>query len=458
MEANIQDTTNFTPLAVGLLLVMVYLTWQLPRRLAACPLLAMVCLIPLGQTLVLFGMHFQLFRILLLVGVARVVARGEAARMKFNRLDKLFLWWVLVSVVFGTMAQPSLDLFVSRLGEAYNAVGCYFFVRCVVVDFEDIVTCVRALAVLSLPVATFMVIEKETSRNLLSVFGGVPAITIVREGHLRCQGAFRHPILAGTFGATQIPLFVALWFLRPQLRQLAASAIIASLIIVVTASSSGALMALFAGIAGLALWKWRSHMRVIRWGAVVAILGMAMVMNAPVWYLFAKLGNVTGGTGWHRAWLIDQAISHFDEWWLFGTTYTAHWGPGGLVLASDPNNMDITNQFVWEGVQGGMLRLVLFLAVIVQRFRVVGRQVLSEAVKSPHAALFIWALGVSLFAHCLSFMSVTYFDQIIVLWFWLLAIVSSFAGVPAEKPAPLGTVQESASPAPESPAPAGVSK
>lgn len=46
----------------------------------------------------------------------------------------------------------------------------------------------------------------------------------------------------------------------------------------------------------------------------------------------------------------------------------------------------------------------------------------TEVAELP-AGFFVWTLGVTLFAHCLSFISVTYFDQIIVLWYWLLAAI-----------------------------------
>ena len=41
--------------------------------------------------------------------------------------------------------------------------------------------------------------------------------------------------------------------------------------------------------------------------------------------------------------------------------------------------------------------------------------------------MLIWALGVCLASHCAAFISVSYFDQIQVFWFWLLAVI---AGVP----------------------------
>jgi hypothetical protein len=378
----------------------------------------------LGQSFVLLGLHFQFFRILLLVGIARVILKGEARQMTWGRADKLFAWWVLVSLIFGVLSKPSTELLANRLGDFYNALCCYVFVRCLVVDFEDIVVGVRALAVLSLPVAALMIVEKTTTHNLLSVFGGVPEITFVRDGHVRCQGAFRHPILAGTFGATQFPLFVALWHYRREDRRLALFATLSSLIIVIAASTSGALMALMAAMGGLAMWKWRSYMRLMRRGVVVMLIGLTLVMSAPVWYLFARLSDITGGTGWHRAYLIDQTIAHFDEWWLFGTTYTAHWGPAGEFIAADHNMMDITNHYVMEGVKGGLLKLLLFIALIVGCFKIIGGAVRAEAERPP-AGFLIWALGTSLFAHCLSFMSITYFDQTIIIWYWLLAAISS---------------------------------
>jgi hypothetical protein len=426
MEQQIEDVSNVSPLVGVILLVMACFMWTLPRRYAVCPLLIMTCLMPMGQQLVVFGLHLPLFRLLLLVGVLRVFAKGEAARLKWTTADRLFVWWVAVTVVFGTLSKPSIELFVNRSGDAYNAAACYFFVRCVVLDFEDIVIGVQTLAFVSVPLAALMLVEKTTGHNLLSVFGGVPEITFVRDGHLRSQGAFRHPILAGTFGATEVPLFAALWFYQSKYRPLAVVGAISALVIAITATSSGALMALGGSIGGLALWKRRKHLGAMARVAIVVILGLSLMMNAPIWYLMARASDVFGGGGWHRAYLLDQAFSHLNEWCLFGTTYTAHWGPAGETIAADPNMMDITNHYVMEGVKGGLLKLGLFVAIIVICFKRLGRVLRAEppGSNSP-SAFFVWTLGVSLSSHCISFLSITYFDQLIIIWFWLLAVISS---------------------------------
>jgi len=176
-------------------------------------------------------------------------------------------------------------------------------------------------------------------------------------------------------------------------------------------------------------------MRWIRRGIVVAILGLALVMNAPVWFLIAKMSDLLGGTGWYRSNLIQQAIYHFNEWWLIGSSYTANWS-SGQPLVGDPNNVDITNEYIAEGLQGGLLRLGLFLAIIVTCFKKVGRAVRVEA--DSRAAMLWWAVGVSLSGHCAAFISISYFDQIQVFWFWLWAVIA----ILPLKPSPVPVLNE----------------
>jgi hypothetical protein len=202
------------------------------------------------------------------------------------------------------------------------------------------------------------------------------------------------------------------------------------------AASSGALITCIIAIIGSVLWPLRDHMRWIRRGLVVTIVGLALVMNAPVWFLIAKLSDLLGGTGWYRSNLIQQAIYHFNEWWLIGSSYTANWA-SGQPLVGDPNNVDITNEYIAEGLQGGLLRLGLFLAIIVSCFKKVGRAVHAERTDS-HTAMLWWALGVSLCSHCAAFISISYFDQIQVFWFWLWAVIA----VLPLRPVPVVVLQE----------------
>jgi len=131
-----------------------------------------------------------------------------------------------------------LGQFVTRSGIVYDAVGAYFLFRCWLRSVDDVVEIVRFLGWMIVPLAVSMLIEKLTSRNIFAVLGGVPPVTEVREGTLRCQGAFRHPILAGTYGATLMPIFGGLWFQGLRYKRVAVFGFVSAAIVAVAAGSS----------------------------------------------------------------------------------------------------------------------------------------------------------------------------------------------------------------------------
>lgn len=424
MEENLQGASG---VGIAFLIGMIVLMCFLPRRLAILPLFIITCYLPLGQMFMVAGLNLQFFRILLFASWLRVLAKGEYTRVRWGRIDRLFAWWLAVTLVFGVFTQPTnfAERFINRSGEVFNAGCTYFLIRCWIRSLDEVVQITKAMAFVITPLAVSMVVEKFTARNIFSFLGGVPDVTTERDGSLRCQGAFRHPILAGTYGATMFPLFVGLWWMDRRNRTIASIGILCSILITLAATSSGALLALIGACAGFALWKWRARMRLFRWGVVAVLAALAVVMKAPVWYIFSRLSEIVGGTGWYRSFLIDQAVSHFNEWWLVGSKFTAHWAPGGETPAGNPNNTDIINHYISEGLEGGILKVVLFVAIIVQCYRVLGGVVTRTRTVQMRERKWAWAMGVCLIAHCISFMSVVYFDQIIVMWFWILAATAA---------------------------------
>ena len=264
------------------------------------------------------------------------------------------------------------------------------------------------------------------------IFGGVPEFTVMRYDRFRCQGPFRHPILAGTLGATMMPIFVILLFEQGKKKFIGLISIISSIIIVVTSASSGPLLAWIGAVIALFSWPLRNKMRMVRWGILLGLITLHMIMKAPVWYLIARISEITGGTGWGRSQLIDIAISHFNEWWLIGTMKTAHWDPVGVLPNEDM--MDITNQYILEGVFGGLGRMLLFIAIIVFAFKLIGKA--RTTLKNENFAIqyLPWALGAALFAHTVGFISVAYFDQLIVMWYLLLAMISAISNISSTVP------------------------
>jgi len=416
--ANISFTT---PSALCFMALMCILIFFLPRRFAFIPILLTGCYITLGQRIVIATLDFTMLRILILFGFARVIIKKEFFLLKLTKIDRTFIWWVIVSIVAYTLVYKTTGAFINRMGMSLDAIGCYFLFRIFIQDFHEIITLFKVLAIILLPLSIAMLIENATGRNLFSILGGVPEVTLIRDGKMRCQGAFRHPILAGTFGATTLPLFASLWF--NNLRFLTVIGAISATIIAFTASSSGPLIAYVFGIIGLYLWLLRSHMRAIRWGIVGGALSLHIIMKAPVWYLSDRVSNIIGGTGWYRAALIDAAIKHFNEWWLIGTNFTAHWLPECFLIS--PGKIDITNQYISEAVNGGLLKMILFIYIIVLCFRNLGRLIREIEEQCFTMKITLWAMGASLFAHAVSFFSVSYFDQILIFWYLILSIIST---------------------------------
>ena len=142
-----------------------------------------------------------------------------------------------------------------------------------------------------------------------------------------------------------------------------------------------------------------------------------MVMEAPVWHLISRISAVGGSTGWFRYKLIDSAITHFSEWAVLGTRSTGHWFWGA---------QDVTNQFILEGVRGGFATLALFVATIAYAFRDVG-SIWRIHTHNHFRLVLSWAFGASLFVHCVNYIGVSYFGQIHILWYLLLAMIGSMS-------------------------------
>ena len=147
--------------------------------------------------------------------------------------------------------------------------------------------------------------------------------------------------------------------------------ILACLTIVYTSASSGPILTLLHAIVALSMWRYRQHMRLIHWMAVFGYIGLDLVMKAPAYYIISRIGNISGGTAWHRAYLIETSIAHIHEWWLVGTDYTRHWMPTGVPWSED--HTDITNYYIKMGVIGGIPLMLLFIAILFKGFSFVGQ-------------------------------------------------------------------------------------
>jgi hypothetical protein len=163
-------------------------------------------------------------------------------------------------------------------------------------------------------------------------------------------------------------------------------------------------------------------MRVIRWALLIGVLLVHLAMKAPVWFLIARIGDLVGGGGYHRAAIIDRFVADVGSWWLIGMdpSKTASW----LAYQLPDGTADLTNQFVVAGVNGGVLGLTLFVALISQGFGQLGLAMIRVRSERPNDEKLLWAFGAALVATVVSFFSVSYFDQIGVVFYILLACIA----------------------------------
>jgi hypothetical protein len=390
-----------------------------PRRYALLPVIVVTCYMTVGQRIFVAGLDLTMLRVLLFFGLMRIVLKGEFHPFHWRRIDTMVTLWVLTSIVVYTALWQTADALINRLGYAYDAIGLYFLSRCLVLDRADIIQACKLFALVLFPLALCMCVEKSTGANAFYVFGGVPQFTRIREGTLRCQGPFAHPILAGTFGAVWLPMFVGLWRTGKGGRLLPALGIVSSTLITFASGSSGPIATYAAGFMAVSVGFLRSYMRSVRWTIILIIIGLHVGMKEPVWFIFARFNILSGSTGWHRSHLIDQTIKHVSEWWLTGIKDVNQWG-----VWSTHGHGDVTNQYIRHGVDGGLLSLMLFVGIIVSAFSGIGQAMKLRGDDGPYNPLF-WAIGSTLFAHTTAFLSVAYFDQNVVNWYLLLAMAAA---------------------------------
>lgn len=410
--------TMLNPVALIVVCVLGVALILLPRNYACVPIILLACVVPSAQRLVVMGADFSLLRILVVFAWTRLLVRYEFQGFVWNRLDIMIVLWMGIGALIYTVAHGTQGALVNRCGWMFDGFGMYFFFRCVLRDWVNVVFMIRAFIAIAIPVAAAFCFERITGRNMFSVFGGVPQFTVVRDGRLRCQGAYDHAILAGCFWVGAMP-----WMIAHVLRGakwLGYVGLSAVLIVVINCASSTPLIAFCFVLLGMSLYFVRDHLRIIRWSFLFVLVFLHMLMNQPVWHLIARVNVVGGSTGWHRFRIMDATINNASEWWLLGEQDPMSWGVWEM--------RDITNQYILEALRGGLLTLVCYVVMIGVAFGIVGRAVRACEEDFYHRIL-VWSIGTALFTHVCIFFAVSYFGQIILMWYLTLALVGSLPGL-----------------------------
>jgi len=313
----------------------------------------------------------------------------------------------------------------------FDIAGAYTYMRCWTHPPDAAQRWASALTWILIPFALLLLLESFTATNPYRWIGSEHVLSQIRDGRIRAQGPFGTPILSGTVGAVTFPLLIPLWNTK---RPICIAGTSACILIILTSGSSGPISSLLVSLAILSGWRWRHVAKPIAATTAAALVVLHFIKERPIWYLMALMGFVGCSTGWHRAYLIDSALAHLDDWWLAGCDRTSHWMP--YALAAVPNHCDLTNYYLHLGVTAGLTPIALLLTILIRSIPppkkilpapIHNRSVpLSPPTTSHSASLLRWCLTAALCSHSVTFLSISYFDQISVFFWGLLGAIPAF--------------------------------
>ncbi|HEG42981.1 MAG TPA: hypothetical protein ENH94_02920 [Phycisphaerales bacterium] len=102
---------------------------------------------------------------------------------------------------------------------------------------------------------------------------------------------------------------------------------------------------------------------------------------------------------------------------MIGCKSTEHWGYGMI---------DVTNQYIVEGIRGGVATLVLMLVALYLMLRTAWRFSLQEM--SIDRQWLGWGVCVMFIGHCVTFLGVFYVGQMRMFLYLTFAVVSAIYG------------------------------
>jgi len=409
--------TLLHPLVAVWLLIAVVLILVLPRGKVIVPFLLSFFSIPVGQVVLVGGLHFTVLRILILVGLARMAisggsSSGGAFPGGFNTLDRLTVLWAFFGPIIFSIQWMETQAFIAAMGDLVDGLGCYLVVRFLIPDGEAIRRVVKVLAVVCVIQGAEMISEQFTKLNVFGLLGGVMLHPTVRDGVIRSSGVMGC-IYGGVFAGILVPLFLWLWA-DGKSRFLAFVGVAGAVAMVFTSYSSTSYVALAGSLVGLVFWPLRKRMRLVRWGLGVTLVALHLLMKAPVWALIGRIDLTGSSSSYHRYMLTDNCIRHFSEWWLLGTRSYNDWGF---------DMFDVCNQFVWIAVRGGLLTLGLYLMMYKRGFAAIG-DARKQIEGDRKQEWFLWCLGTTLWASVVASLGISFMTHLVGLLLPLAACIS----------------------------------
>ena len=356
-------------------------------------------------------------------------------RNKFvwSKLDSFVTLGMIAFVVpyFFTLDQPISMTVQNRGGFLMDTWCAYLAARFIITSRARLVSVVKCVAVLLVPLAVLGAVESMTGwRPFYALVryspwyreGSGGFLRDARFGLARAVGPFSHAILFGGGFAMFLPLIYYLRYEKGRWHSLAYVLSITALIGALSSMSSGPWVMTLAVILCLMMERHRKRIKSMFVFLVFSCIFIGLASNRPFYHVIVSWANPLGGAGWHRAKLIDLAVEHFNEWWQLGYGMT---DPGWGHDLGAGSITDVTNEFILAGVRYGILGVIALCLILVVAFR----GLISTYGRLTHPAMksLCWAFGSLLFSVVVCWMSVSFFGQLMPLFYICLGMIGSIS-------------------------------
>jgi len=372
------------------------------------------------------------------ISLARIVVTVLLLRCLLNvSLREKFKWCRLDSwVTFGAIASlcialiawklPVAKSFENEAGHLIDTYFAYLAARLCLTDYKAIVASVKWIAIAMIPLALLGVIESYTGwapyYRLVTYCPWLqvsePSLNI-RSGFYRAVGPFSHPILFGAAFVMFLPMVC--WLRHQGGRWRTGSYVIAGILAIgaLSSMSSGPVMMLIFTSCFLLLERFKHYVKPIIIFVIISLVLVEVISNRTIHHVLASYADPIGGSGWHRAKLIDLAMENFGEWWLAGYgLQDSEWG-----VALGMTWTDITNHYLVAGVKYGLLGVIALCGVLVVGVSTLIR--LHKSTTLPLLRSWYWAMGSIIVVLIISFNAFCLFGQANTLFYCILGIVGS---------------------------------
>ena len=389
----------------------------------AAVLLGYILLLPPQLNLNLMGSVLPPYRLFLIPSALFIAASYFQGRWRFVWPDMMVLGataWICLAL-FQTTER--FEAFTASFAQFTDIALAYLFARSVFTSLRDL----RIFLLLMSPglgiIGAIMIVESVTNTHILQPFfadllGQRYNVRFdQRLGLMRARGPFPHPILAGIFMASFLPLYFLSGLKRwPWIVGVAASC--ASFFTV----SSAALLALTAG-SGLVLYNWLSERflqlswKLFFFASATVIFVLELGSNSGSFNLLMRFGSLNSYSAYNRVLIWRYGTQNVEKNPWFGIGYEDWERPDWMVASID-------HYWLILAIQYGIIPPVLIALALIAAVVAVMRR---SATANPIDARFMRGIAIAVSVFALGAVSVALWLQVQV-WFFMLIAITVSAG------------------------------